>query len=49
MQADLDNIDQQLTALDAGFDRGDLNSPTQREHLASLRQSNTSLGTVRPS
>jgi ABC-2 type transport system permease protein len=44
MEADLDNIDAQLTALDAGFDRGDLNSSTQREHLASLRQSNTSLG-----
>jgi ABC-2 type transport system permease protein len=44
MEADLDNIDRQLAALDDGFNRGDLNSPAQQAHLASLRQSNTSLG-----
>ncbi|HEX2911919.1 MAG TPA: ABC transporter permease [Chloroflexia bacterium] len=44
MQSDLDNIDTQLNALQAGFDRGDLNSPEQRAHLKSIRQSNQSLG-----
>ncbi|MBN9387742.1 MAG: ABC transporter permease [Chloroflexi bacterium] len=44
MNSDLDNIDTQLTALDAGFDRGDINSSAQQEHLAALRTANASLG-----
>jgi ABC-2 type transport system permease protein len=44
MRSDLDDIDKQLTALDAGFDRGDLNSPSQQQHLADLRAANASLG-----
>jgi ABC-2 type transport system permease protein len=43
MQADLDNIDNKLNALDDGFNRGDVNSPQQRANLASIRQSNASL------
>lgn len=43
MQGDLTNIKDNLNALQTGFDHGDLNSPAQRAHLQSIRQSNASL------
>lgn len=44
MQDNLNTIDHELTALDDGFNRGDINSPQQRAHLANIRQANQSLG-----
>jgi ABC-2 type transport system permease protein len=43
-RADLDEIEDNLNALNEGFDRGDLNSPTQRQHLANIRRANAELG-----
>ena len=42
-RADLDNSDNRLNTLDAGFNRGDANSAQQRDNLNSIRQSNQSL------
>lgn len=43
MQGNLTNIKNNLTALQTGFDKGDLNSASQRAHLQNIRQSNAAL------
>ncbi len=44
IRSDLDTIEQQLTEMETGFDRGDINSPAQRTRLENIRRSNASLG-----
>jgi ABC-2 type transport system permease protein len=43
LQSDLNEIERNLDALDAGFNRGDLNSPEQRARLENIRRANASL------
>lgn len=43
IRSDLDDIDQNLNALQSGFQKGDLNSASQRTHLANIRADNASL------